>query len=128
MAAIWPYLSTDQNRFQADTSRQRNSYARFRQNSSNGFGKDVIMVKIKDGCWQPYLSTDQNHFQACTTRALGKHLGQVSKKCDQWSRSRCDNKIVTVLSKGQIATFKMATVRPYLLTNRNPFWADTFRH
>ena len=71
------------------------------------------MVKITDGCRWPYLSTDRNHFQACTTRPLGKHLGQVSKKSDPWSRRRCNNEIVTVLSKGQIAILKMAAVRPY---------------
>ena len=58
---------------------ERNSYARFRQNSSSGFGGDAITVKIKDGCRWPYLSTDWNHFRACTTKPLGEHLGQVLK-------------------------------------------------
>ena len=56
---------------------ERNSYARFRQNSSSVFGGDAITVKIKDGCRQPYLWTDRNHFRACTTRPLGERLGQV---------------------------------------------------
>ena len=106
---------------------ERNSYARFRQNSSSGFGGDVITVKIKDGCRRPYVSTDRNHFRACTTTPLGKHHRQVSKKSDQWSRRRCDE-IVTGLRKGQIAILKIAAVRPYLLTDRNRFRADTFRH
>ena len=77
------------------------------------------MVKINDGCWQPYL---------WTTRPLGEHLGQVSKKSDQWSWRRCNNEIVSVLSKGQIAILNMAMVRQYLLMDRNQFQADIFRH
>ena len=69
---------------------ERNSYARFRQNSSNGFGGDAITVKIKVGCWWPYLSADQNLSRACTTRPLREQLGQVSKKSDQRS-GRCNN-------------------------------------
>ena len=86
------------------------------------------MVKIKDGCRWPHLSTVRNQFKACTTRPLGEHLRQVSKKSNQWSRRRCDNEIVTVLSKGQIVILKMATVRPYLLMDQNRFLADTSRH
>ena len=56
---------------------ERNSYARFRQNSSSGFRGDSITVEIKDGCRRPHLSTDRNNFRACTTRLLGKHLRQV---------------------------------------------------
>ena len=89
---------------------------------------DAIPVKIKDGCRRPYLLTDRNHFWACITIPLGEHLGRVSKKSDQWSRRRCDNETVTVLSKGQIAILKMAAIRPYLLTDWNRFWADTSRH
>ena len=48
-------------------------------------------MKIKDSCRRPHLSTDRNHFRADTTSLLGKHLRQVSKKSDQWSRRRCDN-------------------------------------
>ena len=57
----------------------------------------------------------------CTTRPLGEHLRQVSKKSNKWSRRRCDNETVTVLSKGKIAILKMATIRPYLLTDQNRF-------
>ena len=49
------------------------------------------MVKIKDGRRRPYLSTDRNHIRVDTTRPLGEQVGHVSKKCDQWSRRRCDN-------------------------------------
>ena len=61
---------------------ERNSYARFRQNSSSSF--IAITVKIKAGCQWPYLSTDRNHFRADTTRPPGEHLRQVSRKSDQW--------------------------------------------
>ena len=107
---------------------ERNSYARFQLNSSSGFGGDAIMVKIKDGCRQPYLLMDLCHFQVCTTRPLGEYLGQVLKKSDQWSRRRCDNEIVTVLSNEQLVILKMAGVQPYLLTDLNRFQADTSRH
>ena len=86
------------------------------------------MVKIKDGCQLPYLSMDQNHFRACTTRPLGKHLRQVSKISYQWSRRRCDNEIVTVLSKGQIVILKIAAIQPHLLMDKNRFRANTSRH
>ena len=43
------------------------------------------------------------------------------KKNEKWSRRRCDNEIVTVLSKGQIAILKMAAVQSYLLTDQNRF-------
>ena len=79
---------------------ERNSYARFPQSSSSGFGGDAITVKSKDGCRRPSLSTDLNHFRACTTRPLGEQLEQVSKTSHQWSRRRCDNEINTVLSNG----------------------------
>ena len=70
----------------------RNSYARFRLNSSSSFG-DAITVKLKDGCRRPYLSTDQKkHFLVDTTKPLGEHLRQVSKKSDQWSRGQCNEK------------------------------------
>ena len=155
MASIRPYLSMDQNRFRADTSRHWEEFVcKVSTNSSSGLGGDAIMMKIKDGCPRPYLSTDRNHFQACTTRPLGEHLRQVSKKSDQWSWRRCDNEIVTVLSNGQNLTsglrgeaimrllqcwvkgkqwyFKygrqMATIWPYLLTDWNCFRADTERN
>ena len=85
------------------------------------------MVKIKDGYRWPYFSTDRNHFRASTTRPQGQHLGQVLKQSDQWSRSRCGNKIVTVLSNGQLAILKMAAVRLYLSTDWNYFRACTTR-
>ena len=43
----------------------------------------------------------------------GEHLRQVSTQSDQWSRRRCDNEIVTELSKGEFAHSMMATVQPY---------------
>ena len=110
-------MLTDQNRFQrTHLGTKRNSYVRLRQNSSVGFGGNAITVKTG------------TIFGACTTRPLGKHLGQGSNKSDQWSRRRCDNDIVTLLRKGQITILKMAAVRPYLLTDRNHFRADTSRH
>ena len=83
-------------------------------------------MKIKDGCRRPYSSTDRNHFRARTTRPLGEYL--KLKKSDQWSQRRCDNEIVTVLSKGQLAILKMAAVRQYLSTDQNRFRTDTSRH
>ena len=81
MAAVRPYLSTDQNHFRrTHLDIERNSSAKFRQNSSIGFGADAIKVKIKDGCRRPYLSTDWNQFREDTTRQLMKHLRQVKKK------------------------------------------------
>ena len=88
----------------------------------------MITVKIKDGCRQPYLLTDRNHFRVNTIRPLGKHLRKFSKKSEYWRRRRCDNEIVTVLSKGQLVILKMAVVRPYLLTDRNRFWTNISRH
>ena len=80
MAAVRPYLLTDQNRFRADLlDIENNSYARFRLRSSSDFGGDVITVNIKDGCWWPYLSTNRKHFQADTTRPLREHLRHVKK-------------------------------------------------
>ena len=58
---------------------------------------------IKDGDRRPYLSSDRKNFRADTTRPLVKHLGQVSRKSDKWSRRRCDDEIVTVLNKWQLA-------------------------
>ena len=103
MAVVRPYLSTDQNHVRrTHLDIERNSSARFRQNSSIGFGGDAIKVKIKDGCRRPYLSTDWNQFREDTTRQLVKHLRQVYKKKkktnpNRWSRRKCDNKIVTVI-------------------------------
>ena len=51
-----------------------------------------------------------------------EHLRQVSKRSDQWYLRRCDNEIVTGLSKRWIAILKMAVVRPYLLTDQNHFF------
>ena len=64
----------------------------FQRNSSSGFGGNAITVKIKFGRRRPYLLTDWNHIRADTTRPLGEQHGQVSKKSDQWSRRRYDNK------------------------------------
>ena len=89
MAALRPYLLTDQNRLRASEFRhgeeyickvERNTYARFTFNYSSGFGGDAITVKIKDGCRRPYLSTDRSHFRADITRPLGEHFRQVSKQ------------------------------------------------
>ena len=41
---------------------------------------------------------------------------------------RCDNEIVTMLSKGQIAILKMAAVGPYFLTDRNRCRVDISKH
>ena len=63
--------------FGSSTRRQRNSYAKFQQNSSSGFG-DAIKVKIKDGCQRPrhiYRGTSQTSFE----------------KSNQWSQMKCDN-------------------------------------
>ena len=57
-----------------------------------------------------YFSTDQNYFLMDATRPQGNFQ---KKKLDQWSRRRCDNEIVTVLSKGQFAILKMIAIRPY---------------
>ena len=86
MAAVWPYLLKDQNRFRADPlDIEKNSYTKFRQNSSSCFGGDVLKVKIKVGYWRPYLSMNRNHFRANTTRPLGESIRQVSKPEDNWS-------------------------------------------
>ena len=74
------------------------------------------------------MITENQRFWADTTRPLVEHLRQVYKKSDQWSRRRCDTKIVTVLSKGQLVILKMAAVWPYLLKDRNCFRVDTSRH
>ena len=88
MAAIWTRIVFRQTHLET----ARNSYARFRLNSSSSFG-DAITVKLKDGCRRPYLSTDQKkHFLVDTTKPLGEHLRQVSKKSDQWSRRQCNEK------------------------------------
>ena len=71
---------------------------------------------------------DHNLFLVDISRLLVKHLRQVSKQSNQWSRRRCNNKIVTVLSKGQFRILKMVAVRPYLLTDQNHFRSDTSRH
>ena len=59
---------------------------------------------------------------------MGNISDNFKKKYNQWSRRRCNNKIITVLSNGQLATLKMAVVWPYLLTEQNRFRADTSRH
>ena len=65
----------------------------------------TIRRSIKDGDRWQYLSSDRNHFRADTTSPLVEHLRQVSRKSNQWSRMKCDNEIVTVLNKGQLARF-----------------------
>ena len=91
ITAIWPYLLMDRVIFgQTHLDIERNSYARFRRNSSCGFGV-AITVKIKVGHRRPYLSSDRNHFRACTIRPLEEQHRQVTKKSDQWSLRRCDN-------------------------------------
>ena len=122
MAAVRPYLLTHQNHCWAGTLRG------FRQNFLGGFGRDTITVKIKDGCRRPHKSTDRDRFRADTTTLLVKHIRQVFKNSDVWSRRRCDNEIVTVLSKGQLAVLKMAAVRPHLLTDQNCVQMDISRH
>ena len=96
-----------------------------------GFDKipPVISEEIANGenqIWWPYLLMDQNHLRAETTRPLVEHLRQVSKKSDQWSWRRCDNKIAIVLRA--ISDFKDgAAIWPHLLTDQNRFLADTSR-
>ena len=90
MAAVWPYLWTDQNYFRGThLDIERKFMQGFEKNSSHGFGGDAITVKMKDGCRRPYLSTDRNHFRPETTRR--EHLGQVSRQINQLSRRRCDD-------------------------------------
>ena len=149
MAAVRSYLLTDQNRFRADTSKHWEEFIckvskkkKKKKNASHGSGGDAITAKIKDGCRWPYLSMDRNQFRAVTTKALGKQLRQVSGKKNnnkktktkkkktkkkKRSRRRGDNKIFTVIGKGQSAILKMAAVRPYLLTDYNRFRGDTSR-
>ena len=92
MAAVRPHLLRTRIIFRrTHLGIERNSCIRFRQNSSSGFGGDVITVKIKVGRRRPYLSTDQNHIRASIDRPLGQQLGQVLKKSDQWSRRRYNN-------------------------------------
>ena len=62
------------------------------------------------------LNFVDGHFRADTTLARGTSQASF-KKSDQGSRTRCDNEIVTVLSKGHLAILKMAAIRPYLLTD-----------
>ena len=91
IAAVGPYLLTDQNHFRADTSRHWKEFickvsAKFLlwfwTRCDNG----------ENQSWPPTaILMDRNQFWACTTRSLGKQLGQVSNKSDQWSWRRCDN-------------------------------------
>ena len=60
----------------------------------------AITVKIKDGRRRPYLCTDRNRFRVDTTTPLREHLRQ---EYEQWPQGRCDNVIVTMLSKVQFA-------------------------
>ena len=73
---------------------ERNSYARFRRNSSSGFGVDAITDKNKDGQRRPHLLMDWYHIRVDTTRPLGEQLRQVSKKSNQWSQRKCHNEKV----------------------------------
>ena len=72
MAAVRPYLLTDQNRFRADISKHREEFI---CHVLTSFGGDAITVKIKDGCRRPHLLTNRIHFRAGTTRLL---LGNIS--------------------------------------------------
>ena len=113
----------------------RNSYARFRPNSSSGFGGDAITTAIYSVTWNKFPAAifasshicqwAWNHFQVCTTRPLWEHLGQSYKTSDQWSWRRCDNQIVTVLST--ISDFKDGCLQPYLPTDQNRFRAEEMR-
>ena len=90
--------------------------------SNRSKGKEM---KRLNGCRRPHLLTDRIQFRTDTTTPPVEYLWQVSKQSNKWSRRRCDNEIVTVLSKGQITILKMAAFRPYLLTDQNYFQADT---
>ena len=59
--------------FGGDAARvERNPYAKFRRNSSTGYGGDAITGKIQDGRQQPCLSSERNRNRRCTMRPLGK--------------------------------------------------------
>ena len=79
---------------------------------------------MQNGRQRLYLSTDGHIWP---TRPPGEHPRQVSKNSDLQTRRRCDNKIVTVLSKGEYAKSKMAAVQPYWSTHQNRYRGDAFR-
>ena len=64
------------------------------------------MGKIQDGGLCPYLSVELNQIQAGTTRPLEDRPRQVLKNSEECSWRRFDNKIVTVLSKGEVTISK----------------------
>ena len=52
IAAVWPYLLRDRNGFgRTHLDIERNSYARFRRNSSGGFGGDHIYDNGENQSW-----------------------------------------------------------------------------
>ena len=84
MAAFRPYLLTDQNYFQTDTSRHcENFICKISTKTSSSFRGDGITVKTKDGCQRSYLSTDRNHFRAT--------MATSQKRLENIRYARCDN-------------------------------------
>ena len=59
---------------------EKNPYAKFRRNSSTGYGGDAITGKIQDDRRRPYLATDRTQIRAGITRTFGEHPKQVKKK------------------------------------------------
>ena len=126
MAAVRLYLLTIPNYFPADISRHREAYIYkvstkflqwFRRRCDNGENQRWLPVAIFVDRPKQFSGMHNK-----TTRG-------IFKKSDQWSRRKCDNEIVTVLSNGQkLAILKMAAVLSYLLMDLNRFQADTSRH
>ena len=64
MTTVRLYLLTNQNHFQADTSRHWEEFiCKVSTKLIQWFWGNVITVKIKDGCRRPYLSMDRNLFR-----------------------------------------------------------------
>ena len=59
------------------------------------------------------INDDLNKIQVGTNIPLIEHPKEVLKKSEKWFWRRCDNKIVTVLSKWEVKISKMAALWPY---------------
>ena len=67
------------------------------------------MRKIQHGQWRPYLLMDRNKLG----HAQLDHQGNIPEKLKKnllWSLMRCNNEIVTVLSKGEVAISKTVAI------------------
>ena len=147
MAAVRSYLLTDQNRFRADTSKhweefickvskkkKKKCLTWFRRRCDNCENQRWLPVAIFVDGSEPVSGGHNKSTGETTQTSFGekknnnkKNKKKKNKKKKKRSRKRGDNKIFTIIGKGQSAILKMAAVRPYLLTDYNRFRGDTSR-